>query len=77
MPVMDGFDASRQIKELDPQAAIVLITGFLHTSLAREVPQKDFAKVAISEPFQLDELKIANQKAVEKPKPQTETSCER
>lgn len=68
MPLMNGLDASRLIMELDPQASILLITGFPETASARKALEQRLVKAVIPKPFELDQLKLAIQKAVEQTK---------
>jgi two-component system chemotaxis response regulator CheY len=76
MPIMNGLDASRRIIEMDPQAAILLITGFCETTLVRKALEKGLVRVVIPKPFKLDQLVMAIQEAIKKPKPTSTTSSE-
>jgi two-component system chemotaxis response regulator CheY len=70
MPLMSGFDASRAITELDPQATIVLVTGLPDSRLAQKALEKGVVRVAVPKPFSLDQLAMAIQEALKKPLPQ-------
>lgn len=76
MPIMNGFDASQRIMEMDPQAAILLITGFSETTLVQRAVEKGLVRVVIPKPFRLDQLAMAIQEAIKKPKPTSTTSSE-
>lgn len=70
MPEMNGFDASQEIIELDPQASILLVTAFAETALARRALEQGLVKAVIPKPFELHQLKTAIQETVKEPKPQ-------
>jgi two-component system chemotaxis response regulator CheY len=64
MPVMNGFDASQQIKDLDPNAAIVIITGIPDSRLAKSSLENGLTNIVIPKPFQLDQLQMAIREAL-------------
>jgi two-component system chemotaxis response regulator CheY len=64
MPVMNGFDASREIKTLDPQAAIVIITGFPDSRLASSSLERGLANIVIPKPFEFQQLQMAIREAL-------------
>ena len=56
MPVLDGYEAFKQIKEIDKSANVVIITGFSEfESKSKEVIKQGLIKV-ISKPLGVDEL---------------------
>ena len=59
MPAMNGYDASRTIREQDPGAAIILLTGLPDGEMARKTLERGFAKVVIPKPFRFEQLKMA------------------
>ncbi len=69
-PARNGFDASRDIMELDPHAAIILTTASRDTGLARKALERALVKVVIPKPFYMDQLELAIQEALRKPRPQ-------
>lgn len=71
MPVMNGFDASREIVEFDPQASIFLITAFADTILARRALREGLVRIVISKPFGFEQLAMAIQWAVKNRTPLT------
>ncbi len=64
MPVMNGYHASRSIVEMDPQAAIILLTGLPDSRSARRALQQRLARVIIPKPFQFDQLRMAIEEAL-------------
>jgi DNA-binding NtrC family response regulator len=56
MPVLDGYEAFKQIKEMDNNANVVIVTGFSEFEpKSQEVIKLGLIKV-ISKPLGLDEL---------------------
>jgi len=56
MPVLNGFEAFKQIKEIDKNANVVIVTGFTEFELkSQEVIKLGLIKV-ISKPLGVDEL---------------------
>ncbi len=64
MPIMNGYDASRAIMELDPKAGIVVLTGMPESRLAVRTLEQGLAKVVIPKPFRFDQLEMAIQEAL-------------
>jgi CheY-like chemotaxis protein/DNA-binding XRE family transcriptional regulator len=69
-PARNGFDASRDIMELDPHASIILTTGSRDRSLARKALERALVRVVIPKPFYMDQLELAIQEAIRKKRPQ-------
>jgi two-component system chemotaxis response regulator CheY len=63
MPVMNGYDSSREIKRYDPSAKIVLITANPQSPFARKLLEEGYASGIIPKPFRFDELVEAIQKS--------------
>jgi two-component system chemotaxis response regulator CheY len=59
MPVMNGYDACRAIKAIDPGAPIIVITGVPDGGLARKTLEQGLAKVVLPKPFRFDQLRVA------------------
>jgi len=56
MPVLNGFEAFKQIKEIDKNANVVIVTGFTEFELkSQEAVKLGLIKV-ISKPLAVDEL---------------------
>ncbi len=56
MPVLDGYDAFKQIKEIDKGANVVIVTGFSEFEpKSKEAIKRGLIKV-ISKPLEIDEL---------------------
>jgi len=56
MPVLNGFEAFKQIKEIDKNANVIIVTGFTEFELkSQEVIKLGLIKV-ISKPLGVDEL---------------------
>ena len=56
MPVLDGYEAFKQIKEIDKDANVVIVTGFSEFEpKSKEVIKQGLIKV-ISKPLGVDEL---------------------
>lgn len=65
MPVMDGLMLLDRIKEKDPDATVMIITGFGTIQSAVDAMKRGAAEY-ITKPFNLDELLIKIQKILEK-----------
>ncbi len=65
MPKMDGIELLKAIKKLDPDVAVVMITGYATIETAVE-SMKEGAYDYIPKPFTPDELRIVVRKAIEK-----------
>lgn len=63
MPVMNGYDSSREIKKYDPGANIVLITANPGSPFARKTLEEGYASQVIPKPFRFDELLEAIEKS--------------
>jgi YesN/AraC family two-component response regulator len=56
MPVMNGYDSSREIKKYDPNANIVLITGNPKHPFAQKTVEEGYATQVLSKPLSFDKL---------------------
>jgi len=56
MPVMNGYDSSREIKKYDPNANIVLITGSPRSLIAQRTLNEGYVTQILEKPFSFDEL---------------------
>ena len=56
MPVMNGYESSREIKEYDPTANIVLITGNPGSPSAQRLLREGYASHIIPKPFRFEEI---------------------
>ncbi|MBI5167679.1 MAG: sigma-54-dependent Fis family transcriptional regulator [candidate division NC10 bacterium] len=65
MPKMDGIELLKAIKRVDPEVAVVMITGYATIETAVE-SMKEGAYNYIPKPFTPDELRIVVRKALEK-----------
>jgi two-component system response regulator PilR (NtrC family) len=65
MPDIDGIELLKYIKEINPGATVILITAYASTKTAIQA-LKLGAYDYISKPFDIDELKIIIEKALEK-----------
>ncbi|MBI5042507.1 MAG: sigma-54-dependent Fis family transcriptional regulator [Nitrospirae bacterium] len=65
MPKVDGLQVLKTVKELSPDTVVIVITAFASTETALEA-MKEGAYDYITKPFQIDEMKIKIQKALEK-----------
>ena len=65
MPGIDGLAILRQIKEIAPQTAVIVITGHGDTALAEQAAALDAADF-ISKPIKKEALDAALEKAREK-----------
>lgn len=57
MPVMDGYEASRCIRDLDPDARIAVLTGNPADPRARRVVEEGLAETLIQKPVRLGRLR--------------------
>lgn len=64
MPVMNGYDSSKEIKEYDPSANIVLITANPLSPFAQKIIDEGYASQVIPKPFTFDELLEAIRKSL-------------
>lgn len=66
LPDMDGIELSGQIKEINPQAAIVMISGYFYQEdkAIEEGLAQGLYVGFISKPFDLDEVRLAAKKAL-------------
>lgn len=67
IPDMDGIELSRQIKGMNPKAAIVMISGYFYRedkAIQEGLAQGLYAGF-ISKPFNLDEVRSATKRALE------------
>lgn len=65
MPVMDGVELLRQVKTLEPDAAVVVLTGFGDVKTAIESLKLGAADY-IMKPVNFEELRIAAERALER-----------
>jgi two-component system response regulator PilR (NtrC family) len=65
MPDGSGLDLLREIKELQPQASVIMMTAYSSTKSAIEAMRLG-AYDYISKPFDVEEVKVLVQKALEK-----------
>ncbi|MEW6326709.1 MAG: response regulator [Thermodesulfobacteriota bacterium] len=56
MPVMDGYESSREIKAFDPEANILVLTGNPHTILAKKTLEEGYAATLLKKPVKWSEL---------------------
>jgi len=56
MPVMNGYDSSRQIKSYDQDARILVLTGNVSDSRAQKTLREGFALALLEKPMKLPEL---------------------
>jgi len=56
MPVLDGYQAFKQIKEIDPNANVIIVTGFSEFEPKSQEAIKDGLIKVISKPLGVDEL---------------------
>jgi CheY-like chemotaxis protein len=73
MPVMNGYDSSREIKRYDPTANIVLITANPLSPFAQKIVEEGYASQVLPKPFSLDELLEAIKKSLDSNSPLQET----
>ena len=56
MPILDGYQAFKQIKEIDTNANVVIVTGFSEFEPKSQEAIKDGLIKVISKPLGVDEL---------------------
>lgn len=56
MPVMDGYESSREIKAFDPKAKILVMTGNPNDTRAQKVLKEDMAFALLQKPYSLNDL---------------------
>lgn len=56
MPVMDGLEASRRIRAMDPEASIVVVTGNPADPRAGRVLEEGITETVVSKPVRLKHL---------------------
>ena len=64
MPVMNGYDSSKEIKKYDPSANIVIITANPLSPFAQKIIEEGYASQVIPKPFRFDELLEAIRKSL-------------
>lgn len=67
LPDMDGIELSGQIREINPKAAIVMISGYFYRedkAIEEGLAQGLYAGF-ISKPFKLDEVRLVAKRALE------------
>lgn len=69
MPVMNGYDSSKEIKKYDPGANIVLITANPRSPFAQKTLDEGYASQVIPKPFRFDELFDAIKKSIDSSSP--------
>ena len=55
MPKMDGLEALRKLKRLNPEARYVMMTGYAVDDLLEEAKKEGIA-ASIKKPFEIDEI---------------------
>jgi CheY-like chemotaxis protein len=56
MPVMDGYESSREIKAFDPGANILVLTGNPTAIQAQKTLEEGYAAILLKKPVKWDEL---------------------
>ncbi len=56
MPVMNGYESSKGIKDIDPQAKILMFTGHIKDPLAEKSLHEGYVTTIIPKPCDLDNL---------------------
>lgn len=56
MPILDGYDAFKQIKEIDKNAKVVIVTGYSQLEPKNQQAVKEGLIKVISKPLGVDEL---------------------
>jgi CheY-like chemotaxis protein len=69
MPVMNGYDSSREIKRYDPTANIVLITANPQSPFAQRIIEEGYASQVLPKPFSFDELLETIKQSLDPPSP--------
>jgi YesN/AraC family two-component response regulator len=59
MPEMNGFDASRAIVGMDPEARILMLTGIPQGELALRALEQGLVRLVLPKPFRFQQLKMA------------------
>ena len=62
MPVMDGFEAFEKINEIDPEARIIISSGFARDEVLKKFSGKKHAGI-LHKPYSIDEVSLAVKKA--------------
>jgi DNA-binding NtrC family response regulator len=65
MPVLDGYQAFKQIKEIDANANVIIITGFSELEPKNQEAIKGGLIKVISKPLGVDELLVLAKKYTE------------
>ena len=65
MPVMNGYESSKSIKDFDPQAKILLVTGHPNDQLVKQSLNEGYASVVIAKPCDLNHLNTAVSQALQ------------
>ncbi len=69
MPVMDGYQASLEIKSMDPDARIVVLTGNPGDPRARRILSEGLAEALFRKPLRLKDLGRIVRKHAARPSP--------
>ncbi|NIQ37770.1 MAG: response regulator [Proteobacteria bacterium] len=69
MPVMNGYDSSREIKRYDPTANIVLITANPQSPFAQRIIREGYASQVLPKPFSFEELLETIKQSLDPPSP--------
>lgn len=56
MPVMNGYESSKGIKNIDPAAKILMVTGHPDDPLATKSLREGYVRTIIPKPFNLNSL---------------------
>jgi two-component system chemotaxis response regulator CheY len=56
MPVMNGYESSKGIKNYDPNAKIVMLTGYSQDPLAKKSLREGYVSTVIPKPCNLNNL---------------------
>ncbi|MBN1903286.1 sigma-54-dependent Fis family transcriptional regulator [Candidatus Sumerlaeota bacterium] len=67
MPVMDGIEALKEIRKIDPGIPVVMITAFGNSNVAMQA-LKEGAYDYFNKPFDVNEIRIVIKRALEKQK---------
>ncbi|WP_297593615.1 response regulator [Nitrosopumilus sp.] len=65
MPILDGYEAFKQIKEIDKNANVVIVTGFSEFEPKNQEAVKQGLIKVISKPLGVDELLVLAKKYTE------------
>ncbi|GAB4482639.1 MAG: sigma-54 dependent transcriptional regulator [Thermodesulfovibrionales bacterium] len=74
MPLMDGLTLLEKIREKDPDAAVIIVTGFGSIESAIDAMKKGAAEY-LTKPFNLDELSLKVKKIQEKKRVEQENAA--